>query len=111
VNLGDQARPPREPLRPGRPTQPVRCSGRMASRIGSSTVFGAPGAMFGKDQRFDVGKLECAQVRAPMQDGGSCPLEMSSTSETPSDRSAITQLACSTMAQSFVSNAISGHSR
>jgi hypothetical protein len=23
-----------------------------------------------KDQRFDIGKLECAQVRAPMQDGG-----------------------------------------
>jgi hypothetical protein len=34
VNLGDQARPARDPLRPGRPTQPVQCSGSIARRIG-----------------------------------------------------------------------------
>ena len=43
VNFGDQSRPPREPLSPGRPTQPVQCSGRTETRTGSSTRLAAIG--------------------------------------------------------------------
>ena len=43
VNFGDQARPARDPLIPGRPTQPVQCSGTSDSRTGSSTRLGATG--------------------------------------------------------------------
>ena len=97
VNLGDQSRPLREPLSPGRPTQPVQCSGSIARRTGSSTTFGPPGSIA---EMISVAASAWSSVprSAPQwMMAGSCPSVTSSTSETPSDRRAIMQLARPTM--------------
>ena len=97
MNLGDHARPARDPLKPGRPTQPVQCSGSSARRIGSSTTFGPPGSMLERISASASASSSVPRSAPQCTIAGSCPAEISSTSETPSDRRAITQLARPTM--------------
>src|SRR5215207_4589738 len=97
VNLGDQFRPARDPLSPGRPTHPVQRSGSSARRIGSSTTLGPPGSMLERTSPSASASSSVSRSAPQCTMAGSCPAEMSSTSETPSDRRAITQLARPTM--------------
>ena len=93
VNFGDQSRPPREPLSPGRPTQPVQCSGRRARRTGSSTTFEADGsippAINARASPSSSGPRSAPQWTI----AGSRPAVTSISSDTPSARRATMTLA------------------
>ena len=74
TNSGDQSRPARDPLRPGRPTQPVRCSGSSASRIGGSTVLPNSGRRPERDQCRGALRGDVFEAGPPVQDGGQLTL-------------------------------------